>query len=113
MKNYIFETTTTMKEYNNEKWWINHDVVQPIRISAESVTEALRQYKEKVEEFGVTISENALKTKNPMYVDTVGGVKQTGYVITGQMDFNDNYYRWVKQYIDLWVTIITVVDTEF
>lgn len=113
MKNYIFETTATMKEYNNKKWWINHDVVQPIRISAESVTEALRQYREKVEEFGITISNNALRTKNPMYIDTVDGVKQTGYVITGQMDFNDNYYRWVKQYIDLWVTIITVVDTEF
>lgn len=113
MKNYIFKTTATMKEYNNKKWWIDHDVVQPICISAESVTEALRQYREKVEEFGVTISKNALKTKDPMYVDTVDGVKQTGYVITGQTDFNDNYYRWVKQYIDLWVTIITVVDTEF
>lgn len=113
MKNYIFETTATMKEYNNNKWWIDRGIIRTIRVTAENITEALRQYREKVEEFGITISKNALKTKNPMYVDTVDGVKQTGYVITGQMDFNDNYYRWVKQYIDLWVTIITVVDTEF
>ena len=113
MKNYIFETTATMKEYNNNKWWIDRGIIRTIRVTAENVTEALRQYREKVEEFGVTISKNALKTKNPMYVDTVDGVKQIGYVITGQTDLDDNHYRWVKQYINLWVTIITVVDTEF
>jgi hypothetical protein len=48
-----------------------------------------------------------------MYVDTKeGNVKQVGYVITGQTEFVDSG-RWSKQYIDLLVTIITVIDTEF
>ena len=25
--NYIFKTTTTMKEYNNKKWWIDGDII--------------------------------------------------------------------------------------
>lgn len=87
MNNYIFKTTTTMKEYNNKKWWIDSDI---------------------------EISKNALKTKQDMFVDTPDGTKQVGYVITGKSDFEDrDNYRWSTQYIDLWVTILTVVDTEF
>lgn len=41
MNNYIFKTTTTMKEYNNKKWWINSDIVPEIRIKAETLKEAL------------------------------------------------------------------------
>ena len=49
-----------------------------------------------------------------MFVDTSDGTKQVGYVITGKSDFEDrDNYRWSTQYIDLWVTILTVVDTEF
>ena len=49
-----------------------------------------------------------------MYVDTKdGNTKQIGYVITGKTEFNDNYYRWVKQYVDLWVRITEVNDVEF
>ena len=49
-----------------------------------------------------------------MYVDTQDGVKQVGYVITGKTYFeNIDNYKWSKQYIDLWVTILTVVDTDF
>ena len=63
----------------------------------------------------IEISENALRCKNPMYIDTpTGEAKQVGYVITGKTEFEDREnYRWSTQYIDLWVTIITVIDTEF
>ena len=49
-----------------------------------------------------------------MYVDTQDGVKQVGYVITGKTEFEDrDNYKCSKQYIDLWVTILTVADTDF
>lgn len=49
---FIFKTTTTMKEYNARKWWIDSGIVR----------------------------EN---------------------------------YKWSTQYIDLWVTVLTVIDTIF
>ena len=49
-----------------------------------------------------------------MYVDTASEeIRQCGYVITGKTDFETDYGKWVEQYIDLWVNILTVVDTEF
>lgn len=115
MKTYIFRTTTTMKEYNCKKWWIDPNIVGEVRINAENVRKALKQFQTIVsEKFYLSISDNALKNKNPMFVDTENGEpKQVGYVITGKYDFQDDFYRWSEQYIDLWVTIITIVDTEF
>ena len=115
MNTYIFKTTTTMKPYNRKNWWIMDDIIGEMRINAENVSEALKEYRDRVNDnTGINISINALKTKSPMYVDAVEGItKQTGFVITGSTDFDDNHYRWVKQYIDLWVTILTVIDTDF
>lgn len=49
-----------------------------------------------------------------MFVDTVnGGAKQVGYVITGKTDFETGYGKWKSQYVDLWITILTVTDTVF
>lgn len=115
MKNYIFRTTTTMKEYNNKKWWIDSGIVTDKYITAENVTAALEQYKTDVEnKHYITISNNALKNKSQMYVDTVNGdSKQVGFVITGKTEFENDNHKWTAQYIDLWVNIITVIDTEF
>lgn len=113
---FIFKTTTTMKEYNSRKWWIDSDIVREIRITAENIRAALEQYREIVaEKHYITISDNAIKNKNPMYIDTPNGEpKQIGYVITGKTDFEDrDNYKWSAQYIDLWVTILTVIDTDF
>lgn len=58
------------------------------------------------------ISNNAIKNKSEMYIDTQDGAKQVGYVITGKTEFEDrDNSRWSTQYIDLWVEILTVVDT--
>lgn len=116
MKNYIFKTTATMKEYNNKKWWIDSGIIGEIRITAENVKTALEQFRDIVKDsYYIEISNNALRCKNPMYIDTpTGDAKQVGYVITGKTEFEDREnYRWSTQYIDLWVTIITVIDTEF
>lgn len=115
MTNYIFKTKTTMKPYNNENWWIDSDCVPEMKIQAENLREALLEYKNKAYETGfVKISNNALKNKKAMYVDTSNGAKQVGYVITGKASFEDRYnYKWSEQYIDLCVTILTVADTDF
>lgn len=81
--NYIFKTTATMKEYNNKKWWIDGDIISDMRINADSVENALEIYR-------------------------------VGYVITGKTEFDKgDYTGYSTQYIDLWVTVLTVVDTVF
>ena len=103
---YTFDTTTTMKPYNNKKWYICGDIVRRKTIEAKNLSEALKKYQDEVTNKDyITISDTALKRKNPMFVDTDKGAKQVGYVITGAMDFDDNGRGWVKQYIELWVTI--------
>lgn len=114
--NYIFKTTTTMKKYNNKKWWIDGDLIPDTYINADTVKDALKIYKGEVEEkHGVSISRNALRNKSEMFTEmSDGSAKQVGYVITGKTDFDKgDYTGYSTQYIDLWVTIITVVDTVF
>lgn len=116
MKKYLFKTTTTMKEYNNKKWWIDSNIVRDKYINAENLNEALEKYRELVKENEyILISNNAMKTKSAMYIDTVNGeTKQVGYVITGKTEFEDREnYKWSEQYIDLWVSILTIEETEF
>ena len=73
MNNYIFKTTVTMKEYNSKKWWIDSGIVREIKVEAENVKQALKKYREIVMERDyIEISENALRCKNPMYIDTPG-----------------------------------------
>lgn len=114
--NYIFKTTATMKEYNNKKWYIDGGIVSDMRIDADSVENALEIYRERVKEkHYIDISKNAIKNKSEMFADlSDGSVKQVGYVITGKTEFDrGDYSGYSTQYIDLWVTILTVVDTVF
>lgn len=110
---YLFTTTTTMKEYNCKKWWIDGNIVPEMYIDAASLMEALTEYRQKVREKAyIDISDNAMRNKNPMYIDTTDGTKQVGYVITGSTYFEENYKE-SKQYVDLWVNINTIIDTDF
>lgn len=114
--NYIFKTTATMKEYNHKKWYIDSGIVSDMRINADSVENALEIYRERVEEkHYISISKNAIKNKSEMFIDqSDGSAKQVGYVITGKTEFEkSNYSGYSTQYIDLWVTILTVIDTVF
>jgi hypothetical protein len=116
MGRYIFRTTTTMKEYNCKKWWIDSNIVGTVEVTADNTADALSRYCQIVnEKFGIEISQHAIKTKSPMWEeDENGKPKQVGYVLTGKTGFEDrDSYTWSMQYVDLWVNILTVVDTDF
>lgn len=110
MNTYQITTTTTMKEYNRKRFWIDADIIRPVTVKAESVSQALRKYQQIVaDKFYITISDNALKTKQPIYTDTPTSYAQVGYIITGIASI-DNGQRYVEQYVDLWAKIQIVVN---
>lgn len=111
---FIFDTTTTMKDYNCEYYWIAENLVERMTIEAETLDEALKKYQAELNENGaVDISDNALKMKKPMYKDVKNVPKQSGYVITGKTWFTNTFGNEVRQYVDLWVEVLTVIDTRF
>ena len=112
---FIFKTNATMKPHNYKRYWISSDIINEKQIEAENLNSAIKIYAERVEnENYITISRNAIKNCSPMYRGMKdGSTKQIGFVFTAQSEFNDDYKRWVKQYINLWVEIITVVETNF
>lgn len=77
--------------------------------------EVTRTYQKPFEDTIYTIAGKTIKNKSEMFVDlSDGNVKQVGYVITGKTEFDKgDYTGYSTQYIDLWVTILTVVDTVF
>lgn len=112
---FIFKTSATMKEYNRNKWWIDRGIIGEKIIAADSTAEALYIYAKLVESDDyTTITKNAIKNKKAMYIDNESGeAEQCGYVITASQDFQDEDGKVSKQYIDLWITILTVVPTKF
>ena len=104
---YQFKTSATMKPYNNKKWWIDSDIIREITAEAATTGEALKQYQKTVHDnYCIDLSDNAIKTKCPMYRDTKNGeAVQVGFVLTASTDFYNDRHELVKQYIDLWVTV--------
>lgn len=117
MKTYLFQTTTTMKEYNRKHYWIDGDIVRDMKIDAENIHSALEIYKKRVmDESYIEISENAIKNKSAMYCDYKDGTtKQVGYVITGKTEIQTDDYRkpWSIQYVDLWIAVSEVAFCDF
>ena len=91
MKNYIFRTTATMKEYNRCKWWIDSDIVTEKRIKAETVADALEIWREQVEEQNyISISKEPLNNwHTAKRVDDQGHkmAKKQGYFATFSVFF--------------------------
>ena len=112
---FIFKTSATMKDYNRDKWWIDRGIIGEKIIIADSTVEALDKYVKSVESDDyTTITKNAIKNKRAMYIDNENGdAEQRGYVITASQYFQDDDGKMSKQYIDLWITILTVVPTKF
>ena len=111
---FQFKTSTQMKPYNNKKWWIDSGIIREITIEAETIQKALEQYREAVhDKYYIDISDNAIKTKSPMYRDTkTGDPVQVGFVITASTDFDNDRRGWVKQFIDLWVDV-NIISNPF
>lgn len=112
---FIFKTSATMKDYNRDKWYIDDGIIREKIIAADSTAEALDKYVKSVEsEDYTTITKNAIKNKAAMYIDNESGdAEQCGYVITASQYFQDDDGKMSKQYIDLWVSILTVAPTKF
>lgn len=112
---FIFKTSATMKEYNGDKWWIDEGIIGEKIIVADSIAEALDKYVKSVESDNyTTITKNAIKNKKAMYIDNESGeAEQCGYVITASQYFQDEDGKLSKQYIELWITILTIAPTKF
>lgn len=115
MIDFVFKTKATMKPYNCKNWWIDAGIISPKRIAANNLNEALETYASRVQnEEYISISKSAIKRKTAMYIDTVNGVKQTGYVITAKDYFEDRYSnKSCYQYIDLWIEIYKIDQNIF
>ena len=115
MKKYIFKTTATMKPYNNKNWWIDGGIIPVKHIEAETVKDALQIFRDIVDEqHYISISDRALKNKNPMYRDTeTGNALQVGYVITGKTEFQKDSGEWVTQYIDYGLKLLPLWKQSF
>jgi hypothetical protein len=112
---YLFDTVVTMKDYNRDKWWIDSNIVKPLEIVADTIVDALKQYAAIVQDKAcIDVSKTAIKNKSKMYRDyKTGETKQVGYVLTGSTLFDKNGSGWTKQFIDLWIEIKTLIDTDF
>ena len=115
MNRYMFNTSATMKESDRGKWWIDKNIVPVIYVSAGNTKQALEHFAAIVDkEHYISISDNAKRNKQPMYIDTKDGeAKQIGYVITGKTSFDNDRGQWIDKYIDLWVDISVIGTPDF
>lgn len=106
MKTYLFKTNTYVKPMDSGKWWIDNDLIPDMYIKAENLNKALKEYQQKIDNHGVTISDHAIKNKTPMFIDdSAGNPVQIGYIIVGKTIFPDDKGKWIDKYIDLWIEI--------
>ena len=105
---YSFKTSTTLKEKDLGKWWLDDDLVKTIELDASNLSEALEKYREIVNDTDyVQISKNAIQKKEKMFMEIKPGgrSKQIGYVITGSTCFERENGDLINKFIDLWVEI--------
>ena len=115
-KQYSFNTSTTVKEKDRGKWWLNNDLVRTIELEAISLCEALEKYRQIVNDrTDVRISKNAIQKKEKMFIDRRFGErsKQIGYVITGSTWAERENGVFVNKFIDLWVEIRVISYPDF
>ena len=116
MKTYLFKTAATVKEADQDNYWVDRDFIGKVEVKAENLTDALADYVNIInKEYDVKVSKTAIDRKNAMFVDRLNGeTVQIGYVITGGYDFElADGHKWVKKYIDLWVDVREVSIPNF
>ena len=108
---FIFKTTTRIK---SPKYWIDADIIPEFKIDTSDLNAAIKEFRNFAEEQYISISDNAIKHKSPMYIDTLNGTKQIGYTFNASTDiYDDDTQRYTKQWLTLWVEILTVIPTAF
>lgn len=84
---YIINTTTTIAEHQRDKYWIDSDYIKPMRIKADTLSQALTEYRNRLQDDYIDIASSALRRKSPMYV---GDGKQIGYVIKAHHEIDSH-----------------------
>ena len=82
---YIINTTTTIAEHQQDKYWIESNFIKPMKIKADTVSQALAKYRNRLQDDYISVTLSALRRKSPMYV---GDGEQIGYVIKAHYDID-------------------------
>ena len=102
---YIINTTTTIAEHHQGKYWIDENYVKPMKIKADTLTQALAEYRNRLQDDYINVTLSALRSKSPMYV---GDGEQIGYVIKAHHDIDGR-----DVVLDLWAEIIKTADIDW
>lgn len=112
MNIYQFNTTVVP---TTDDFWI--DAGDSYTVEAENLNDALEQFYEEVEgSHFISISNNARKRKEPMYIDTKeGNPKQIGYVIKGstEVEFGSYSGDFRKKFVDIWTEVRELKSVDF
>ena len=110
---YLFKTQTTT---NNDKFWIDSDIIKEKIINAENIKQAIKFYVESINKSGdIKLAESAIKNKRKMYRDfKEEKTKQVGYIFTGKTYCIDEYsYGLIPFYVSLLVEIFEINYPKF
>ena len=102
---YIINTTTTIADHLRDKYWIDSDYVKPMQIKADTLTKALAEYRNRLQDDYINVTISALRHKSPMYA---GDGVQIGYVIKAHHDIDGH-----DAVLDLWAEIIKTADIDW
>ena len=94
---YIINTTTTIPRRYQGKYWIDSDYVKPMRIKADTLSQALAEYRNRLQDDYINVTQSALRRKSPMYI---GDGEQIGYVVKGHYDIDGH-----DVILELWAEI--------
>lgn len=113
---YSFKTSTTLKEKDRGKWWLDYCLVKTIELEASNLYDALDKYRQVVNDMEIVqISKNAIQKREKMFMEIKPGghSKQIGYVINGSTCFQRDNGDLVNKFIDLWVEIRVITYPTF
>lgn len=110
-----------MKPYNEGRYWIDRDCMEPHTVCAENVEEALKIYARDTRDgngyfAGVEISENAIKKNNRDYFYKSGDLEHAaGIIVTGKTEIWDRSANVAGslQYVDVYITVRMVENILF
>lgn len=102
---YIINTTTTIAEHLRDKYWIDSDYIKPMQIKADTLSQALAEYRNRLQDDYINVTTSALRNKSPMYI---GDGEQIGYVIKAHHDIDGH-----DVVLELWAEIIKTAHIDW